>query len=34
MMRRWISGVMLACAITATMPVMSVQAKDLPDFTG
>ena len=33
MMRRWISGVMLACAITATMPVMSVQAKDLPDFT-
>ncbi|WP_018986992.1 DegQ family serine endoprotease [Methylophilus methylotrophus] len=33
MMRRWISGVMLACAITATMPVMTVQAKDLPDFT-
>nr|WP_211209203.1 DegQ family serine endoprotease [Methylophilus methylotrophus] len=24
---------MLACAITATMPVMTVQAKDLPDFT-
>lgn len=33
MMRQWISGVMLACAITATMPVMTVQAKDLPDFT-
>jgi len=33
MMRRWISGVMLACAFTATMPVMTVQAKDLPDFT-
>lgn len=33
MMRRWVSGVMLACAITATMPVMTVQAKDLPDFT-
>lgn len=33
MMRQWISGVMLAWAITATMPVMTVQAKDLPDFT-
>jgi serine protease Do len=33
MMRQWISGVMLACAITAAMPVMTVQAKDLPDFT-
>lgn len=33
MMRQWISGVMLACAITVTMPVTALQAKDLPDFT-
>lgn len=33
MTRQWISGLMLACALTITMPVLSVQAKDLPDFT-
>ena len=33
MMKQWISGVMLACAITIAMPVVAVEAKDLPDFT-
>lgn len=33
MMRQWISGVMLACAVSVTMPVTTLQAKDLPDFT-
>jgi serine protease Do len=33
MMRQWISGVMLACAVSVTMPVATLQAKDLPDFT-
>lgn len=33
MMRQWISGLMLACAITMAMPVTTLQAKDLPDFT-
>jgi len=33
MMKQWISGVMLACAVTIAMPVVAVEAKDLPDFT-
>ncbi len=32
MMRQWFFGVMLACAVTMTLP-MAVVAKDLPDFT-
>ncbi|WP_029146987.1 DegQ family serine endoprotease [Methylophilus sp. 5] len=33
MMKQWVSGVMLACAVTIAMPVVAVEAKDLPDFT-
>lgn len=33
MMQRWISTVMLACAMTFTAPILTAQAKDLPDFT-
>jgi serine protease Do len=33
MMRRWMSGLMFACAITLTQPILHAQAKDLPDFT-
>ena len=33
MMKQWISGVLLTCAVTFSMPVMTLQAKDLPDFT-
>lgn len=33
MMRQWISGLMLASAITLAAPAISAQAKDLPDFT-
>lgn len=32
MMKQWISGVLLACAVTF-MPATMIQAKDLPDFT-
>lgn len=32
MMRQWFFGVMLACAVTITLP-LAAQAKDLPDFT-
>lgn len=33
MMRQWMSGLMFACAITLTQPILHAQAKDLPDFT-
>ncbi|MBF5040388.1 DegQ family serine endoprotease [Methylophilus sp. 13] len=33
MMRRWMSGLMFACAITLTQPILHAHAKDLPDFT-
>lgn len=33
MMRRWMSGLMFACAITLPQPILHAQAKDLPDFT-
>lgn len=33
MMKQWISGLMLACAVAITLPVVAVEAKDLPDFT-
>jgi serine protease Do len=33
MMKQWISGVLLSCAVVFTAPVMTAQAKDLPDFT-
>lgn len=33
MMRQWISGLMLASAITLAAPAITAQAKDLPDFT-
>ena len=33
MMKQWVSGVLLSCAVVFTAPVMTVQAKDLPDFT-
>lgn len=33
MIRTWISGLMLACAVVVSSQVLSAQAKDLPDFT-
>lgn len=33
MVRQWILGVLLACTVAMTWPVMAVEAKDLPDFT-
>ncbi|MDP8568014.1 DegQ family serine endoprotease [Methylophilus aquaticus] len=33
MIRTWISSLMLACAVVVSSPVLTAQAKDLPDFT-
>lgn len=33
MIRHWVSSTMLACVIAMAAPIMSAQAKDLPDFT-
>ncbi len=33
MIKTWISSLMLACAVVVSSPVLTAQAKDLPDFT-
>ena len=33
MIRTWISSLMLACTVVVSSPVLTAQAKDLPDFT-
>lgn len=33
MIKTWISSLMLACAVVVSGPVLTAQAKDLPDFT-